>query len=280
MAVLQDVYFAAMAAGLLAVLVYTGIRRSSQLSWNTQGNVLARPYAVFDLVALFLLLSLLGARFWDNLFQAFSGAPGPEGDMTPDGDDLERNLSTASLIEGMFNMLIIGSFIIVYLRIFRDLNPAELFGLRQMSVPRAFLFGLGSIFLSYLVIIAVKQVKDGAMPDQTSQETVRAYRETTDATFRWLMALMAVIVAPLTEELIFRGFAYGIMKRFTDRWFAMLFTAVIFSVFHMHLGTAVELFVLGLAFALAYEWTGCLLVPIFMHMLFNGWNLFIMTVAL
>ena len=83
---------------------------------------------------------------------------------------------------------------------------------------------------------------------------------------------LAIVTAPLTEELLFRGFLYGVVKRITDRWFAAVFTAMIFALVHLHVGSAPPLFLLGLCLAIAYEQTGCLLVPSFMHAMFNAWN--------
>ncbi len=42
---------------------------------------------------------------------------------------------------------------------------------------------------------------------------------------KWLLVGTAVLVAPIVEETIFRGFIYGVMKRYTDRWFAMLLSS-------------------------------------------------------
>ena len=276
--VLQDAYFIAMLAALLAVVVYGALRRTGSLPWHTSGNVHASSYRRFDLAAVLLLLSLLGARFWSGLWSIIAGAASAVDDGGGAGaGEVERQLSVDSLLAGILTMLMMGAFVIVYLRVFRDLNPSELFGLRQMSMGRALAHAAGWVFCTYLVILLVASFKGDAVPDKSPQETVRAYKESTGGTFRALMAFMAVVVAPLTEEPIFRGFAYGVVKRFTDRWFALIFSAALFSVIHVHLGSALELFVLGAGFALAYEKTGCLLVPVFMHMLFNGWNVFWMT---
>ena len=87
---------------------------------------------------------------------------------------------------------------------------------------------------------------------------------------KMLMSVTAVVVAPLTEELIFRGFLFAVFKRYTDTYFAGLVSAVLFAAVHAHVGTFLPLFALGLVFVAAYEVTGCLLVTMFMHALFNG----------
>lgn len=272
MAVLRDVYLIGMASAVVAVMVYGFIRSKSHVAWNYQGNVLARPYNALDgMAVLLLLLLLIGSRFLPT--EPASQGGGSSGGGEPMG------ASTAVLISMMF-MLVICTFIIVYLRLFRELHPPELFGLRHMPVHHAALWALVAIVATTGVVYAVMFLKDGFSQDKSPQDTVRAFRESTDWGFRILMAFVAIVIAPVTEELIFRGFVYGVVKRFTDRWFATIFSAVMFSIVHFHVGSAPEMFVLGVGFALAYEQTGCLLVPVFMHMLFNAWNVLLMTAAI
>ena len=46
--------------------------------------------------------------------------------------------------------------------------------------------------------------------------------------------------------------------------------AVLFAAVHAHLPSFAALFVLGICFTIAYEWSGSLLVSMTMHALFNG----------
>ncbi len=270
MSVLRDVYFMGMIAAAVAVPVYALIRSKAHLAWNYQGNVLTRPYNVLDGMAVLLLLALIGSNFF--------AVTAEKGGVTSTSEELGSN-SVGAILVSMVFMLVICAFIIFYLRLFRDLHPPELFGLRHMPVHHALLWALLGIFLTCLAVYGVAVLKNGISREHSPQETVEAFRKTTDWGFRVLMGFMAIVIAPVTEELIFRGFVYGVTKRFTDRWFAAIFSAVMFSIVHFHLGSAPELFVLGVGFALAYEQTGSLLVPVFMHMLFNAWNIFLMSVA-
>jgi membrane protease YdiL (CAAX protease family) len=166
--------------------------------------------------------------------------------------------------------------VLVYLAVVRGFNPAEMFGLRQMSVKRAFLFAILGLVLTFLGMVlgtaALVEWNGGKLPDSSAQETVEAFEKSGSLAFRLMLGLMAVIIAPLTEELLFRGFLYGVIKSSTDRWFSAVFTALIFAIVHFHVGSAPQLFMLGLGLAVAYEQTGSLLVPVFMHAIFNGWN--------
>jgi membrane protease YdiL (CAAX protease family) len=82
--------------------------------------------------------------------------------------------------------------------------------------------------------------------------------------------VLAVSLAPLAEEFIFRFFMYGVMKRYFGKVVAVLVSALLFAAVHAHLPSFAPLFVLGSCFAIAYEWSGSILVPMMMHALFNA----------
>ena len=84
-----------------------------------------------------------------------------------------------------------------------------------------------------------------------------------------MMTLLAITVAPVTEEMIFRGGIFRYMRTRTPRWVALLVPALLFGALHANLASFVPLVVLGIILALAYERTGSITVPIFAHGLFN-----------
>jgi membrane protease YdiL (CAAX protease family) len=81
---------------------------------------------------------------------------------------------------------------------------------------------------------------------------------------------LAVVVAPLVEEFIFRGLLYGVMKKFAGAWAAMATSGLIFAAIHQNLPALPAYFLLACGFTLAYERTGSIWTPITMHVLFNA----------
>lgn len=81
--------------------------------------------------------------------------------------------------------------------------------------------------------------------------------------------LFATLIVPIIEELFFRGFLYSFLRRYLSVWPAILISAAIFSVAHANLGSALQLWLLGIVLATAYEHTGSLLLPIGIHSCFN-----------
>src|SRR2546422_2885167 len=88
------------------------------------------------------------------------------------------------------------------------------------------------------------------------------------------LALLASAIAPVTEELLFRGILYPFIKQQGYPKLALWGTAVLFGVLHLNLMTFVPLTFLGLVLAWLYETTDDLLAPIFAHGLFNLANFF------
>lgn len=102
------------------------------------------------------------------------------------------------------------------------------------------------------------------------QEVVKAFTEAQSPVLLVLLSAMAVVVAPLTEEVLFRGYLYPVAKRFVGRLPAILFGSLIFAVAHNNAMALIPLFTLGVLLTLAYEFTGSLWAPISIHVLFNG----------
>ncbi len=88
----------------------------------------------------------------------------------------------------------------------------------------------------------------------------------------WFIVILAVVVAPLFEELMFRGLAYPALKRRWGTAPALILVSALFALTHLHLPSVAPLFALGLGLGLAYEVSGSLLAPIAMHALFNAVN--------
>lgn len=105
---------------------------------------------------------------------------------------------------------------------------------------------------------------------ESTQDSVKLLQQTKDPLVLTLMAVAAVLVAPLCEEIVFRGYLYPAAKRFAGPWVAGAATALIFAAAHGALAPLLPLFVFGALLVLAYEITGSLWAPMAMHFCFNG----------
>ncbi len=84
----------------------------------------------------------------------------------------------------------------------------------------------------------------------------------------WLLALL-VVAAPMAEEYLFRGLLFRGLRRSWGLAPSVLASAGVFAIVHPPL-SAVPVFVLGAAAAIAFEYSGLLLAPIIVHALYNA----------
>lgn len=92
----------------------------------------------------------------------------------------------------------------------------------------------------------------------------------------WLRAgflLFAVVIAPIVEEVLFRGILLPLISRRLGPWAGLVLTSLGFAALHGDPGSFVALVIFAVALALATIRTGSLWVPIAMHMIFNVVNL-------
>jgi hypothetical protein len=93
----------------------------------------------------------------------------------------------------------------------------------------------------------------------------------------WLaiMITLAVVIAPLTEELVFRAGLFRFLRSRAPHWLALGVSAVLFASLHVNwvtlegLTSFVPLVALAVMFSLAYERTGKIGTAIVAHALFN-----------
>ncbi len=86
----------------------------------------------------------------------------------------------------------------------------------------------------------------------------------------WLVILAVVILAPIAEEVFFRGVVFNAWLREGGRRWAFIGSSALFALIHASIVALVPIFLLGLALAWIYQRTGNLLAPIAMHAMVNG----------
>lgn len=158
-------------------------------------------------------------------------------------------------------------FLVIYFsqprRLFPALSPGRtiawiLLGLLVLCIPAQILELAG--FNQWLIEAT------GCPPEQDVVETLRHGSTGVKIT----MLVMAVIIAPITEECCFRGFVYNILKQFASPGCAAIASAVLFSAVHASLAQFIPLAVFGLVQCFIYEKTHTLKLPIVLHVLFNA----------
>ena len=77
--------------------------------------------------------------------------------------------------------------------------------------------------------------------------------------------MIAVIAAPVVEEILFRGIVLRSMRKFSPAWAAILMSSVLFGVYHLNIVQAAYATLMGIAAGILYEKKRNLLFPILVH---------------
>lgn len=163
-----------------------------------------------------------------------------------------------------------GAFIVIYL-VSRDSGSGSL--RRDVGFvvrPRDLLWLLGGFVLQFAAALVVYPIIQLFVDDPDTQQQVAQVAEgTSDTAGRLVLVLMFVVVAPLIEELIFRGVLLSwLAQRMTIGW-AVVLSAAVFAAVHLTDPEAVlavpGLFIIGLGLGWAAQRYGSLSVPILLH---------------
>lgn len=190
----------------------------------------------------------------------------------------------ATMVVNIVYFAFVGTMTFGILEWVRGRRVSELFGLRRRSFPVVLFISLAGGILS--VALCAKVVGDLSsgflekiFTDLAAQETVERLQETQSPLFLVFSIVMACVAAPLVEELLFRGYFYGVVRQVTGPLFAAVVVGALFATVHGNLPALLPLWAFALLLCLAYELSGSLWVPIGMHAVFNGANILLMRFA-
>jgi hypothetical protein len=89
--------------------------------------------------------------------------------------------------------------------------------------------------------------------------------------YEYILAFFTlVVVAPVAEEILFRGYLYGKLKKFVPVWVAILVTSLLFGAIHGEWNIFFDTFALSIILCLLREFTGNIWSSILLHMIKNG----------
>ena len=185
---------------------------------------------------------------------------------------------TSETINTYFNVLITLSTAVFLLIIFRDFIKKNWKIFKQELLENVIwilTIGIGSAYLfSYIGEFIVNLL----LPANTSEATNQTLVVTLVSSNMLLMTFQAVILAPIVEELFFRGLIFNTLRQKSVFW-ADLISAFLFGLLHVYsyilAGDMSEWIKLipymtaGLAFSYAYEKRQNIIAPIFLHGLKN-----------
>ncbi len=139
--------------------------------------------------------------------------------------------------------------------------------------------GLVTFLIALPIVTAVnltwlELLKITGLPSE-QQDLLRMFTQTDSTALLALMAVLATMVAPVAEELLFRATIFRYVRTRLPRWIALLLPGIIFAALHVNWATLdglpsfAPLIMLAVVFSVAYERTGWIATPMIAHALFN-----------
>jgi membrane protease YdiL (CAAX protease family) len=251
LALLSALYFIASLCVYVSLIYQISARIRTASGADVSARIFGLPEAVLASVLIFFFLMTIS-----------STVPDPALQFHP------RNL-LANFLVSAFVVLVIAS-----LLQFRGFDVGALAGFLKISFVRTVGTGAILLFFAYPLIGFSESINQRFFGGGSSKQSiVEFFNGSGTIQERILIIVFAVAIAPLVEEFVFRFFIYGVLKRYVGCFLGVILSSLLFAAAHAHFPSFVPLFVLGSCFAIAYEWSGSILVSMTMHSLFNSLTL-------
>ena len=96
------------------------------------------------------------------------------------------------------------------------------------------------------------------------------------ATKLWQQLLLFSVTPAICEELLFRGLIFGSLKKKMNPKYAIIFSGILFGIFHIYPGKILTTAMLGMFFAFSLQKTKSLVMPMLLHFLNNSYIFLLM----
>lgn len=140
-------------------------------------------------------------------------------------------------------------------------------------------YAIGGFIGYFLLYIFTLKAVQALVPQlNTSQKQQLGFNHVTSGTQLVLVFISLVVLPPITEEILVRGFLYSGLKSKLPTAIAVIITSALFAAAHLQFGSgaalvwvaALDTFVLSLVLIYLREKTGSLWASILLHALKNG----------
>ncbi|MHB1131984.1 MAG: CPBP family intramembrane glutamic endopeptidase [Chloroflexota bacterium] len=252
---------------VLTPIFFSGEAARARAAYGTHRDILANGVAgaaIGNLIFVPILLAALG------VVEAYGAGSSPTADPFSVLAAVQRVLEENTPLVAFLSLvgLDLGLLLVVWLRLLRTgaTTQREL-GWTSAHLLRNLAIGVGGYVLVVLAaaVVAFALSGFGVVQNQTEQ---LGLSDASQPVFFLLLA-GAGLLAPVAEEVFFRGYIFrAYLTRLGPVW-AYVLSAAIFGVLHINLAALLPLIVIGAILAFLYHRTGSLVPPIVAHGLNN-----------
>jgi len=126
-------------------------------------------------------------------------------------------------------------------------------------------------FIIYFILSAVLALIAANITTINLDQVQETGFDTISQNYEYILAFLSlVIIAPIAEEVLFRGYLFGKLRKHAPLWIAILITSLLFAVVHGAWNVGIDVFALSIILCLLRVWSKSLWAPILLHMIKNG----------
>ena len=130
--------------------------------------------------------------------------------------------------------MIVGAVIFSLASFSRGRHPNHVFGLKNRSRKYIVITTMIGMFVAYIAVFIGSVISSLLLSTrepkkENLQEIVQTLMANDDISLKIAIAVSAIIFAPLIEEVIFRGYIYPVIKRFSHPVFSCVITSPLCS---------------------------------------------------
>lgn len=179
---------------------------------------------------------------------------------------IEKNAITLSLMANALFLLIVAVF-------YNNKSHYSSFGERLKTEP---LHPKAVTYIFSLAICAIMAVQIVDVIPFPTKWVEMAYKngDMIISASPAIQILTVAVMAPLTEEVLFRGLMLGALSKTCNKWVAIIATAIVFGAVHGHPIGIIYASCLGVLLGWIYIKTGSIIAPILFHTVYNFASLF------
>lgn len=146
-------------------------------------------------------------------------------------------------------------------------------GIKSWPKWRDLLWPISGFIIYMILTIGLSQLADKVIPWydlQQKQELGFDISQATNLIDRFALFLMLVILAPVAEEVMFRGVIYGKLRKISSTIVSVLLVSLVFGLAHMSWNVGVDTFALSIVLCIMREMSGTIYPAIVLHIIKNS----------
>ncbi|MCP4650060.1 MAG: tetratricopeptide repeat protein [PVC group bacterium] len=227
----------------------------SHVRWTLKESLLV--CAILGILPI-LVGIFIGGFFYKNWFLVFAQA-----------EVVSNNAVNVAICAQIISVVLLCGYI-MYLVLVKNRQNLQDIGFKAVKIGRLIrlsLTAVGSILLFNVCYFYLFFAITGHSPEgQFISKVISSSKTASQIT---PLFLFVVILGPLAEEMIFRGFIFSSLRRYSGIKVAVIISAILFGAFHLQITLLLPIAFMGIVFACLFERTRSLYPAMFVHLIWN-----------